>query len=40
VFPTAEDTTPYRKLSSDHVSMAKFNGRDVLTVGPRAADLG
>src|SRR5882724_12813839 len=39
MFPHGEDTTPYRKLSSDHVGTAKFNGRDVLTVEPEALTL-
>ena len=32
MFPHGEDKTPYRKLSSDHVGIARFNGREVLTV--------
>src|SRR5262244_4177905 len=39
MFPHGEDTTPYRKLSADHVGTAKFNGRDVLTVEPEALTL-
>src|SRR5690349_6862030 len=39
MFPHGEDTTPYRKLSSDHVGTAKFNGREVLTVEPEALTL-
>src|SRR5476649_1645402 len=39
MFPHGPDTTPYRKLSSDYVSVSKFNGRDVLTVDPRALTL-
>ncbi len=34
--PGHEDTTPYRKLTSDFVGTTKFNGRDVLTVEPEA----
>jgi fumarate hydratase class I len=39
MFPHGPDTTPYRKLSSDYVSVTKFNGRDVLTVDPKALTL-
>ena len=35
----AEDTTTYRKLSSDFVGTTKFNGKDVLTVEPEALTL-
>ena len=36
MFPSHEDTTSYRKLTSDFVGTAKFNGKDVLTVEPEA----
>jgi fumarate hydratase class I len=36
MFPLGEDTTDYRKLSSDHVGMEKFRGQDVLTIAPEA----
>ncbi|MCA0249447.1 MAG: fumarate hydratase, partial [Proteobacteria bacterium] len=36
MFPSHADTTSYRKLTSDFVGTAKFNGRDVLTVDPEA----
>ncbi len=39
MFPHGEDTTPYRKLTADHVGTARFNGRDVLTVEPEALTL-
>ena len=39
MFPHGEDTTPYRKLSSDHVATAEFGGRNVLTVEPEALTL-
>src|SRR5919106_6847696 len=39
MFPHGEDTTSYRKLSSDHVGVTRFNGRDVLTVEPEALTL-
>src|SRR5258708_27254913 len=40
MFPSAADSTSYRKLSSDHpVGTAKFNGKDVLTVDPQALTL-
>ena len=39
MFPSAADSTSYRKLSSDFVGTAKFNGKDVLTVDPQALTL-
>jgi fumarate hydratase class I len=39
LFPLAEDTTPYRKLSGDHVRMDSFNGEDVLVVEPEGLRL-
>src|SRR5436190_19155029 len=39
MFPHGHDSTPYRKLSSDFVATARFNGRDVLTVEPEALTL-
>jgi fumarate hydratase class I len=39
MFPHGPDSTPYRKLSGDFVGTTKFNGRDVLTVDPRALTL-
>ena len=38
-FPLAKDATPYRKLSSEHVSVATFEGREVLKVAPEALTL-
>ena len=35
-FPLAKDETPYRKLTSDHVSVAAFEGQEVLKVAPEA----
>jgi len=32
LFPLSEDTTPYRKLTSDYVKTAEFNGEEVLVV--------
>jgi fumarate hydratase class I len=32
MFPLGEDKTPYRKLTSDFVGTAKFNGSEMLTV--------
>jgi fumarate hydratase class I len=34
LFPLGPDDTPYRKLSSDYVSVDSFKGQDVLTVEP------
>ena len=39
MFPSGQDTTPYRKLSADFVGTTKFSGRDVLTVEPEALTL-
>src|SRR5258708_353968 len=39
MFPTAADGTTYRKLSSNFVGSASFNGREVLTVDPQALTL-
>ncbi len=39
LFPLAEDTTPYRRLTTDHVAVETFNGRSVLTVAPEALTL-
>ena len=36
MFPLGEDSTPYRKLTSDFVGTATFNGSEVLTVDPEA----
>src|SRR5512136_279018 len=38
-FPSSEDTTPYRKLTSDLVSIARFEGQEVLRVAPEALTL-
>ncbi|MGH1351830.1 MAG: fumarate hydratase [Methyloligellaceae bacterium] len=36
LFPLAEDTTPYRLLTSDHVSVDTFRGKEILTIEPEA----
>ncbi|MGE0722764.1 MAG: fumarate hydratase [Alphaproteobacteria bacterium] len=36
LFPLGPDTTPYRKLTSDHVGTTTFNGQSILTVEPQA----
>ncbi len=39
-FPSSsEDATPYRKLSSEFVSLARFEGQEVLKVAPEALTL-
>jgi fumarate hydratase class I len=38
-FPVAKDETPYRKLSSEHLSVATFEGQEVLKVAPEALRL-
>ena len=39
LFPLSDDATPYRKLSSDHVGIERFRGKDILTVEPEALSL-
>ncbi|MBY4588945.1 fumarate hydratase [Rhizobium redzepovicii] len=39
LFPLGKDTTPYRKISSDHVSVDSFKGQDILTVEPEGIRL-
>ena len=39
IFPSGEDNTPYRQITSDHVSVATFDGQDVLKVEPEALTL-
>ena len=39
LFPLGEDTTPYRKLTSDFVSVDTFKGQEVLTVEPEGIRL-
>jgi hypothetical protein len=34
MFPLADDATPYRRLSENHVTVASFEDRDVLKVSP------
>lgn len=39
MFPLGEDTTPYRKLTSDYVSVDTFKGQEILTVEPEGLRL-
>ncbi|MBW8321190.1 MAG: fumarate hydratase [Rhizobium sp.] len=39
LFPLGEDTTPYRKISSDYVSVDTFKGQEVLSVDPEGLRL-
>jgi fumarate hydratase class I len=39
IFEHGHDETPYRKLTSQHVSTAKFDGRELLVVEPEALTL-
>lgn len=39
LFPLGEDTTPYKKLTGDHVSVAEFEGEEVLKVEPEGLQL-
>jgi len=34
MFPLGDDDSPYRKLTSDHVSVDNFRGQEILTVEP------
>ncbi len=36
LFPLEHDDTPYRKITSDGVGSASFNGQDIVTVAPEA----
>ena len=36
IFPHGEDKTPYRKLTSDHVSTATFDGEKIVKIEPEA----
>ena len=36
LFPLSHDDTPYRKITSDGVGTASFNGQDVVTIAPEA----
>lgn len=36
MFPLGEDTTQYRCISSDHVSLSEFDGKKILVVEPEA----
>ena len=38
-YPTGEDTTEYRLLSADHVSVVECDGRRILKVDPRGLEL-
>jgi len=38
-FPLGEDTTQYRLLTKDHVSVQEFNGQPVLVVEPEGLEL-
>ena len=39
IFPSSDDTTPYRQLTTDHVSVAAFDGHDILKIAPEALTL-
>ncbi|MCH6588668.1 MAG: fumarate hydratase [Proteobacteria bacterium] len=39
LFPLGADTTDYEKLTGDHVSLAEFEGQEVLKVAPEALRL-
>ncbi len=39
MFPLAEDTTEYRLLSTEHVSVSRYEGGDMVTIAPEALSL-
>lgn len=39
LFPLGADTTPYRKISSDYVSVDSFKGQEILTIDPEGIRL-
>ena len=39
ILSLGEDTTPYRLLSSEHVAVAEFQGKEVLLVEPEGLEL-
>ncbi len=39
MFEHSEDTTSYRKLTSDYVSTSEFEGREILKVDPAGLTL-
>ena len=39
IFEHAPDTTAYRKLTSDYVCMATFEGQEILKIQPEALTL-
>jgi fumarate hydratase class I len=39
IFDLSRDETPYRKLTSEHVSLGAFEGREILKVTPEALTL-
>jgi len=38
-FPITKDTTKYRLLTNDHVSLVEFDGRKILKVAPEGIEL-
>ena len=38
-YPLSKDDTPYRLLSKEHVSLTKFDGKDILKIEPEALTL-
>ncbi|MCG8544094.1 MAG: fumarate hydratase, partial [Alphaproteobacteria bacterium] len=36
MFPLGADDTPYRKLTDQHVSVAEFDGQEILKIEPAA----
>ena len=39
LLPLGKDATPYRLLTTDHVSVVEFEGREILTVAPEGLTL-
>ena len=38
-YPILKDDTQYKKLSSDFVTVAQFENREILTVDPKGLEL-
>lgn len=39
MFPLGDDTTAYRKISDDHVTVSQFQGREMVVVAPEALSM-
>jgi fumarate hydratase, class I len=39
-FPVGKDDTEYRQLTRDHVSIARFDGQEILKIEPLSMGVG